>query len=141
MTARYNGADWESSFVAVGAALTVAGLDALPDEATRAVVAKCPVCADRTAAEHYPLTVLVADDGSLRIACQHGCDEGSIAAAVPELASAGADRTRNGALALLVDMADAVARADEPIDYPVYPVAARGFVTVLAGRHSSLKSW
>ena len=42
---------------------------------------------------------------------------------------------------LLIDMTEAMKLADEPIDYPIEPIAARGFLTVLAGRHSSYKSW
>lgn len=42
---------------------------------------------------------------------------------------------------LLVDMAKAIAAADDPIPCVIEPLAARGFLTVLAGRHSSGKSW
>jgi hypothetical protein len=42
---------------------------------------------------------------------------------------------------LLIDMAEAMKLAAVPICFPIHPIAARGFLTVLAGRHSSLKSW
>ena len=38
-------------------------------------------------------------------------------------------------------MTEAFARADDPLDYIVDPLAVPGFVTVLAGKHSSYKSW
>jgi hypothetical protein len=44
-------------------------------------------------------------------------------------------------LDLLIDMAEAMKHADAPIPYVVDPIAARGFLTVLAGRPSSLKSF
>jgi hypothetical protein len=50
----------------------------------------------------------------------------------------------NGAkdpLALLVDMREAMTHADEPLPYVVEPIALRGTVTMLVGRHSSMKSW
>jgi hypothetical protein len=42
---------------------------------------------------------------------------------------------------LLINMAEAKELGKEPLDYPVYPIAARGFLTVLAGRPEALKSW
>ncbi len=42
---------------------------------------------------------------------------------------------------LLIDMEEAIQLAEEPISYPIEPIAARGFLTILAGRHSSFKSW
>jgi AAA domain len=42
---------------------------------------------------------------------------------------------------LLIDMAEAMKLAEEPIVYAINPLAARGFLTVLVGRHSSYKSW
>ena len=38
-------------------------------------------------------------------------------------------------------MNDAMVLAEEPISYSIEPIAARGFLTVLAGRHSSFKTW
>jgi hypothetical protein len=42
---------------------------------------------------------------------------------------------------LLINMEAAMQLAKQPIAYAVEPIAARGFLTVLAGRHSSYKSW
>jgi hypothetical protein len=42
---------------------------------------------------------------------------------------------------LLIDMRAAMEAASEGFVYPLYPIAARGFLTVLAGRHSARKSW
>jgi hypothetical protein len=42
---------------------------------------------------------------------------------------------------LLIDMAEAMELAEQPIAYPIRPIAARGFLTILVGRHSSYKSW
>ncbi len=42
---------------------------------------------------------------------------------------------------LLIDMEAAMKLAEVPIAYAIKPIAARGFLTVLAGRHSSYKSW
>lgn len=64
-----------------------------------------------------------------------------------EVAELGAQlASRNGAAPgapgdLLIDMAEAMTLAELPIAYPIEPIAARGFLTVLAGRHSSYKSW
>ena len=41
----------------------------------------------------------------------------------------------------IVDMVEAIKQSAEPIDYPCQPICARGFVTVLAGRHGEAKSW
>jgi hypothetical protein len=42
---------------------------------------------------------------------------------------------------LLVDMREAMRHASDPIPYLIEPIAVRGLVTVLVGRHSSMKSW
>ena len=41
----------------------------------------------------------------------------------------------------IVDMIAAAREASQPIEFPCDPIAARGFVTVLAGQRSALKSW
>jgi hypothetical protein len=52
----------------------------------------------------------------------------------------GGPRSTDGAR-LLIDMEEAMRLAEEPIEYPIHPLAARGFLTVLVGRHSAQKSW
>jgi RecA-family ATPase len=42
---------------------------------------------------------------------------------------------------LLVDMVAAMEAAKEPISFPLNPIAARGFLTVLAAKRDSFKSW
>ncbi len=42
---------------------------------------------------------------------------------------------------LVIDMVAAMKLADVPISFAIEPIAAHGFLTVLAGRHSSYKSW
>ncbi len=42
---------------------------------------------------------------------------------------------------LLIDMRAAMKLAEMPIVPTIDPIAARGFLTILAGRHSSYKSW
>lgn len=42
---------------------------------------------------------------------------------------------------LIVDMRAALEAADADIDFPLWPIAARGFLTVLAARHSSYKTF
>jgi hypothetical protein len=42
---------------------------------------------------------------------------------------------------LLYDMADALAHADDPTPFMIDPIAVRGTLAVLVGKHSSMKSW
>jgi hypothetical protein len=42
---------------------------------------------------------------------------------------------------LLIDMREAMLHAHDPIPHLIDPIAVRGLVTVLVGRHSSMKSW
>lgn len=50
-------------------------------------------------------------------------------------------RPRDELDGLLVDMREAMLHADDPVPYLIEPIAVRGLVTVLVGRHSSMKSW
>jgi hypothetical protein len=49
-----------------------------------------------------------------------------------------ADRTP---ASLLIDMELALADADEDLEFPIEPLAVRGFLTIIAGQHSSRKTW
>jgi len=60
-----------------------------------------------------------------------------------EVAIPARDPSANGAAGddLLIDMREAMLHAHDPIPYLIEPIAVRGLVTVLVGRHSSMKSW
>lgn len=62
-------------------------------------------------------------------------------AVTAQAASGDTSREAAAVARLLVDMTAAMVAAEEDFIYPVHPLAARGFLTVLGGKHSSMKTW
>src|SRR4051794_16788893 len=122
-------------------ALDYQGLDPMIDEPMGVVVAKCPLCRDRTP-DWCPLTVTA---GAGRVDCQNGCDERRIRDAVPGLAvpvAAISDPAWPGRYeGRVVDLDALLSKPPQPIPWRVHDVVADGTLTIVSGESGAGKSW